>query len=50
MRSVQEQDPGRWTPAPVLRSVCFILLVIVVLALLACLALPVVGVYRVLVS
>jgi hypothetical protein len=47
---VQEQDPGRWTPAPVLRSFCFILLVIVVLALLACLALPVVGVYRVLVS
>jgi hypothetical protein len=47
---VQEQEPGRRTPAPVLRSVCFIFLVIVVLALLACLALPIVGVYRVLVS
>jgi hypothetical protein len=46
VQSVQEQDPGRRMLAPMLRSVCFVLLLIVVIALLACLAVPVLGVYR----
>jgi hypothetical protein len=49
MQGVQEQVPGPWQPGPVvMRSVFVFLLVLVTLALLACLAMPVVGLYRVL--